>query len=161
MICWSQYDPRNGIGSKELIQLLYWHFWRTTWPRRYRDWRRIKSGHQYIASFLTYASLCCQEGLTRFNLQPKLHIWKASLAFAQPTCVGNSTKWWLCWKKMYIPQDRINSNHSLQDPRYHKALAAPLQVPHFRLAGSWTGSPCLSARSLEMETSGLKTECQS
>ena len=66
--------------------------------------------------FSKCASLCCKEGLTRFNLQPKLHIvWKASLAFPQPTCVGNATRWWLCWKNM---QDRINSNHSLQDPHY-------------------------------------------
>lgn len=63
MICWPQYDPRNRIGSKELIQFLYWHFWRTIWPRRYRDWRMIKSGHQYIASFLNARAFVAKKDL--------------------------------------------------------------------------------------------------
>lgn len=41
---------------------------------------------------------------------------------------GQLNKVVTCWKNMYIEQDRINSNHSLQDPHYidYVALAAPL-----------------------------------
>ena len=45
--------------------------WLTTDERR----MLIKSGHQCIDSFLKCATLCYKEGLTRFKLQPKFHMF--------------------------------------------------------------------------------------
>ena len=59
-------------GANVFMKVLYHSaLWLTSDERH----TLIKSGHQCIASFLKCANLCYGEGLTRFKLQPKLHMF--------------------------------------------------------------------------------------
>lgn len=59
-------------GANVFMRVLYHSaLWLTSDERR----TLIKSGHQCIASYLKCANLCYQQELTRFKLQPKLHMF--------------------------------------------------------------------------------------
>ena len=156
-------------GENLLLKVLY-HcaLWLTTDEPRIL----IKSGHQCMDSFLTCASFCYQEGLTRFKLQPKLHyVWRAGALNEHQERHHLPSLNPLAWATQHDGYfvRRICTSGPYQFEPFTPGASLDTtwhQLPFCRHhASDWprscTGSPCLSAGSLGMETSGLKTESQS